>query len=373
MKLLIISDTPMYGPDSNDLEVFEPTLREIESVSPLFRNVLWVGYWAGPLNPGNARRPNKNNIQLSLLPLAIGGETLFDKFKMLPRLPALLLKIYNLIKKFEIVHSRGPSVPAFICIIFSFFFREKKFWHKYAGNWMEPSPPFMYAVQKKLLIKAKHSICTINGQWPKQPSHIVSLENPCFTEREWEEASKVSMSKTYDVPLILCFTGLVSESKGILTLLKGLSGIQNLGQRVSKLIIVGNGPAMEQARLASKELLVPAEFTGYLQRKALNEVYAISHILILPSKTEGFPKVVAEAAAFGCVPVVTNVSAIGQYIRNGKNGFLLTDNQAATIKSTLEGVLLNENLAEISKRSKELSKLFTYERFFNSVKKILSI
>ena len=35
-----------------------------------------------------------------------------------------------------------------------------------------------------------------------------------------------------------------------------------------------------------------------------------SHVLILLSKSEGFPKVIMEAEVFGCVPIISNFSGI---------------------------------------------------------------
>ena len=49
---------------------------------------------------------------------------------------------------------------------------------------------------------------------------------------------------------------------------------------------------------------------------------------VLPSYSEGFPKVIAEAMNFGCIPIVSDISCIRQYIINGKNGFLI--NQTPT-------------------------------------------
>ena len=62
---------------------------------------------------------------------------------------------------------------------------------------------------------------------------------------------------------------------------------------------------------------------GLLNRKDIFKIYSQSHILILLSKTEGFPKVVAEAAVFGCVPVVSNFNGISEIIEHGNNGFIM--------------------------------------------------
>lgn len=57
-------------------------------------------------------------------------------------------------------------------------------------------------------------------------------------------------------------------------------------------------------------------------REKLNELFTRCHVLLLTSSSEGFPMVVAEAMAFGCIPIVTNVGGLKDHVFNGKNGFL---------------------------------------------------
>ena len=44
---------------------------------------------------------------------------------------------------------------------------------------------------------------------------------------------------------------------------------------------------------------------GALNREEIFQIYKESHAIILLSKSEGFPKVIMEAGAFGCVPIVS--------------------------------------------------------------------
>jgi glycosyltransferase involved in cell wall biosynthesis len=59
-------------------------------------------------------------------------------------------------------------------------------------------------------------------------------------------------------------------------------------------------------------------------RETLEQCYASSHVLVLTSESEGFPKVISEAMAFGCVPLVTAVGAIPEVLNHGVQA-ILTD------------------------------------------------
>src|SRR5690606_14924297 len=61
---------------------------------------------------------------------------------------------------------------------------------------------------------------------------------------------------------------------------------------------------------------------GNLSKDEIKEKYQRSHFLILPSKSEGWPKVVAEAMFWGCLPVATDVSCVATMIKG--RGILLS-------------------------------------------------
>ena len=57
-------------------------------------------------------------------------------------------------------------------------------------------------------------------------------------------------------------------------------------------------------------------------RKELENIYRKSNILIMTSASEGFPKVISEAMAYSCVPLVTCVGDISSHIDSYVNGIL---------------------------------------------------
>ena len=86
--------------------------------------------------------------------------------------------------------------------------------------------------------------------------------------------------------------------------------------------------------------------------------------------SEGFPKVLAEAMNFGCVPIVSNISSIGQYIKTEETGFVLLDINKDALKSdiiALENLSTPDYLRLVS-NGQEVVKRFTFAYYNDHIK-----
>lgn len=72
----------------------------------------------------------------------------------------------------------------------------------------------------------------------------------------------------------------------------------------------------------------------------LDNIYSKAHVLILTSSTEGFPMVVMEAMAHGCVILATPVGDIPWHIKHNENGFLFSEpgNPTTIINEAVEKI-----------------------------------
>ncbi|MBK7870840.1 MAG: glycosyltransferase family 4 protein [Saprospiraceae bacterium] len=234
---------------------------------------------------------------------------------------------------------------------------------KYAGNWGEQYAPWSFRFQRWFLLNYQHRKVTINGRWSNQANHCISFENPCITGQELETAKVLGINKTFDHKFTLAFVGSLSPKKGIIELLEAISLLKNK-HCIEKIIIAGDGIIRVEVEALARRIGVPVALLGFVNRNQLNAVYAQSHFICLPSHSEGFPKVIAEGAAFGCVPIVSDVSAIGQYIVHNENGFLLKQVDTLTIADLIDEVVgYGIALKQVSEKAIILAHLFTYERF----------
>ena len=88
---------------------------------------------------------------------------------------------------------------------------------------------------------------------------------------------------------------------------------------------------------------------GTLSNRALIEqIYRKSHILVNTSSSEGFPKVIAEAMAFSCVPIATAVGDVPSQIQMNQNGYLTSP--ANCVSETIDILKqLHSNPEELSR------------------------
>lgn len=367
-RLLVVSDTGMYI-HGNEKYAFGPVVRELEHLSDIFETITWIGYVKKELiGDPIMKRIQKENIQLILLPQS-GGDSLIDKFRILWHLPFLAGTILNQLFKHDRIHTRGPSVPALIAVLLSFFFKQKKWWNKYAGNWNEPFPPFFYRMQQRVLNLSSHTAVTINGKWPLQKPHLISIENPCLEDSDITENKNTF--KDFNGPAYtICFVGALNDDKGIPQIIEMLNHPPTR-KKISHFYFVGDGPKRESYKKMIHDL-DNIIFFGFKNAKEVHEILKLSDFIVLPSKSEGFPKVIAEASCYGCIPIVSDVSCIGQYI-NERTGYLWDMQQPF---HQLVSSALNENRSVLIQKStgmKSMAHLFTYSQFKITILRILSI
>ena len=92
----------------------------------------------------------------------------------------------------------------------------------------------------------------------------------------------------------------------------------------SKLIIVGDGENLNRIKemIDKLELKKNITLTGFVNRKELIKYYYQSKVLLLLSKSEGFPTVVLEALACGLPCIAINKGSVSEVIINGYNGYV---------------------------------------------------
>ena len=364
-KLVIISNTRHYYSQNREIVGWEPTIREINYLSKIFDSI----YHVAPLYSGKAHQANASyNKNITYFPIKpAGGDGILKKLGIIFFMPFNLWHIIKVINKSDYIHFRAPTNLGLYVLPLLLLYKNKKKWIKYAGNWSEINPPISYRFQRwwlrKNILKSK---VTINGNWKKQQSHLLSFENPCITDSEFQSANLSSTKKDFSKKLNLCFVGRLEPEKGALILFELINSLADVVW-IGEIFIVGDGPSKT---IFEKNINKKLNLTGWISREQLVAIYEKCHIILLPSyASEGFPKVIAEAASFGCVPLVCNQSSISQYVSNNISGILLDDLNYSNIASILLELSNNRSkIINLSNQIKSLGKLFTFSRYLRRIK-----
>ncbi|MBV6478569.1 MAG: D-inositol-3-phosphate glycosyltransferase [Ignavibacteria bacterium] len=374
MKLVIISHTSHYI-SKEKIVGWGPTVREINKLSDLFD----VVYHIAPFYKKNAPDSSLpySNEKIIYTPInSYGGENIKDKLTVITTAPHNLNVIRNTIKKLDRsdwIHFRAPTAMGLYVIPYLSINRIPKLWVKYAGNWRMENQPLSYSFQKWWLANnLQRSKVTINGYWKGQKEHLLDFKNPCFDKHELDNANRSGMNKNFSEKLTICFAGSLTQNKGAGILIDALREFTQKDQ-IEEVIIAGDGILRSEFEKSAEQTGVKITFKGYLSKDKMYGMYESSHLIVLPSESEGFPKVIAEAAACGCVPIVSDVSSVSQSFDEDK-AFLLKRINAEELTEKLISAFEDRNL--LKKKSEaciKISEEFTYENYIKAVKeKILS-
>jgi glycosyltransferase involved in cell wall biosynthesis len=365
-KLLVISDTGILR-TATGFKAFGPVVKELEYLLALFDEITWIGFEKLSQKENASYIAISSNKITPILIKDVGGNTLKAKLNILRLYPSMFLLIRKEVKRHKFIHSRAPSNPSVIAMFLSLLFPEKIFWHKYAGSWVDDTS-FFYKRQRQFLKRLNdNSRITINGNFSTK-RNILSFENPCLDENDRDKGGIIVKNKYLSDKINFCFVGGLNSNKGIERFINSFSGISS--NKIGNIHIVGDGERIKQYLLLAKQNKHSIIFHGFLPKEEISSIYIISHFIILPSKSEGFPKVIGEAMNFGCIPIVSDVSCIGQYIKNNKNGFLLDDVSEGSIIKTIELALSLEPKVFFKwiQNNYKIAAIFTYKYYNSRVK-----
>ncbi len=369
MKLTIISHTEHHKQADGTIVGWGPTVSEINHLAQDFEEIYHIAFLHPGTPPPSSLPYTSSNIKF--IPLnPVGGKGMGAKLKVVWSIPGVIATVRRTLKKVDAFQLRTPTGIGVFLIPYLTLFSKKKGWYKYAGNWNQENPPLGYALQRWMLKRQSRKV-TINGKWPEQPKHCLTFENPCLTEEERQEGLIITKNKSFEPPYTFCFVGRLEDPKGVQRIIDAFGKMGDL-DRVKAIHFIGNGEKSDYYQRQCKELGLPAIFHGFLDRAMVFGIYKEAHFILLPSDSEGFPKVIAEAMNYGCIPLVSDISSIGQYV-NHKNGFLLSPIDEVHLKGLLEQALA-ENADELKRMALDcylVASKFTFQNYRNRLQQEL--
>ncbi len=365
-KIVIISHTPhQYLPDGTTVG-WGPTISELNFLSQYWDEMVHVACLEPYSNNASLQTYSSNHI--FFVPISsFGGITWLQKLSVFYKAPQIIWQIVKSLKGATHVQIRVPmGIGIYILPLFLFIPRKFILWVKYANNWGHFSNSMGYQFQRwfleKNFLKCKVSI---NGFWSNQPEHCKSFENPCISQEQLKKGN--SVQKSFDQKLRIVFAGRIEEAKGIDLLMEVLKVLPQ--DRFENWTFIGEGPLKESLIKLCLEVGISAKFPGFLSQADVHSYLESADILVLPSKSEGFPKIVAEAWNYKVIPLVSPVGSLPHYLEHGKNGFLMEDVSGGSLYKIFED-LLNYSvteLKEISEHGHSIAHKFTFNDYYQKI------
>jgi glycosyltransferase involved in cell wall biosynthesis len=298
------------------------------------------------------------------------------------------------------IHLRCPGNIGLIGCFVQILFPNKPKTAKFAGNWdPKAKQPWSYRLQKWLLsntILTKKMKVLVYGEWPNQTKNIVPFFTATYSENEIQRHPEL-VSGSYEInqnqqiatsptcpersrraprndggKINFIFVGALTKGKQPLLSVAVVQKLKEKGHQV-QLDIYGEGPerAALEKYITENNLIHEVVLHGNCDKESIKKAYQSAHFLLFISQSEGWPKAVAEAMFWGCLPITSKVSCIPYMLANGERGSLVNPN-ADEIVAVIENYLLYpETYTQQSAKAMQWSRQFTLEKFEEGIGKLL--
>lgn len=374
MRLVVVSHTPHYRNGERTVG-WGPTVRELDHLASLFDEVRHIAPVHEGKPPASSRPYSAANLELVPVRPA-GADGFLGKLDALSAVPRYVRAIQRELRSADMVHIRAPANIALVALVLMRgTTKPAARWIKYAGNWQpsgRESPS--YTLQRLLLARGGHrAVVTVNGWWPNQPPWIRTFANPSLDAEDLERGRQAARTKQVTSPIRLVYVGQLLDSKG------GGRAIDVLGRLRARgidatLTLFGDGPEREAfAQIAQRANVADhVTFAGWRSPPEVAAGYANAHFVILPSASEGWPKVLSEGMAYGALPIAGAVSSIPQYIERFRVGTACAPTDCGAFADAIASYIQDPlRWRSESMLAVEAASEFSFQRYIENVRSIL--
>jgi glycosyltransferase involved in cell wall biosynthesis len=350
-----------YGPYVREMNLWAKYVDEIIIVAPISKEELSSIHFAY----------THANIKVSVIH-AISFTSVKEIIRATCFTPIIKWKIFVAFLKADHIHLRCPGNIGLLGAVLQVFFPKKQKTAKYAGNW-DPNAkqPLSYRFQKWILANTfftKNMQVLVYGNWPGMSKNIKPFFTATYPKSKAGEASAREFGSLYT----FLFVGSLSSGKRPLYAVQLVEALIKRGF-ACRLDIYGEGAERKglENYVIEHDLSEFVKLRGNQSSDTIEKAYKEGQFLILPSKSEGWPKAVAEAMFWGMIPIATKISCVPWMLDHGQRGLLLDMNLKGDINMIVCSIKERDDLAVMSVKGIQWSHSFTLDDFENEIKMIL--
>jgi len=352
-----------YGPYIREINIWEEKASKLVIVAPLLSGM-----------PGKLdSRYISGDIDFAVVP-SFNMRGVKNKFIALVRIPYVFWVIVREMRRVDHIHLRCPGNMGLLGCIAQIFFPRKKKTAKYAGNWdWKSNQPWSYRLQQIILSNTfltRNMQVMVYGDWGES-RNVKPFFTASYSEKEIIQTPPRLI--TGQLPVKLLFVGSLNQGKRPMLSLNVLKRLNE--ERIPcEINFYGDGKEREELEnyVIQNNLCSIAFLHGNVSAELVKESYQNSHFLIFISRSEGWPKVVAESMFWGCLPLTTAVSCVPEMIGHGMRGDIVEPNVQQIVERIKYYLLNPTEYNDKCLKAMDWSRQYTLEKLESGIKSILT-
>lgn len=354
-----------YGPYVREMNLWFKHVSSVSILSPLDLN----------LKPDPIDLPYEHpTLSMEVVP-EFSVLSLADMVKTLIKFPVLWSRTWKAMRKADHIHLRCPGNMGLLGSMVQVFFPAKIKSAKYAGNWDRNSAqPFTYRLQQKILSNpffTRNMQVLVYGEWPNESRNIRPFFTASYSETEKKDLELKRLDENTEIKLV--FVGGLNSGKQPMISAEVALLLKRAGRKV-RLDFFGEGPERKNLEnfISTHSLQDSIFIHGNVSASQVKIAFQQAHFLIFISQSEGWPKVVAEAMFWGCLPITTAVSCVPQMLGFGERGELVNGEVNEVVSAVEKYFDAPDLFAQKVRAAAEWSRQFTLERFEQEIQSVLA-
>ncbi len=370
MRLLIVSHVIHYR-HAGRLFAYGPYAREIDLWAELFPEVVIASPCRNEAPPGDCLPFERPNISIDPQ-IEAGGAGLGAKLRLAASVPAMAFGLARAMRQADAIHVRCPGNLGLVGAALAPRFSRRTV-AKYAAQWHGGTGiPLSARLQRALLASRWwNGPVTVYGSWPGYRRHVVPFFTSLLTSGQIARARLAASRERSGPVLEVLFTGRLSKAKNVDVLLEAIARLRGEGREICARII-GSGPERGNLERLAASLGIAGfvRFTGGLPFEQVIPYLEAADVLVLASETEGWPKSIAEAMAFGLIAIGSNTGFVPQMLEG--RGFTVPPGDAAALSAVLRCIAVSpDRLKEMRLRAAAWAQRYSLEGLKNAIAALL--
>jgi glycosyltransferase involved in cell wall biosynthesis len=380
VRLAVIGDTQHHWDADGRLCALEPVVNQFDRWAELFDEVVLCA----PLEPGPPPAGfapyRSDNLRLEPLTGA-GGNTRAAKLAIVRQMIPWFRTTRRVARSVDAVHLRCPSNVAAVGI-FSTWHTGALRYAIYAGVWRDyDDEPRFYRWQRKLLASRWFGgpVSVYADRDPGRP-HLEPFFSPSYSDADLAAAAPGVERKLARIedesatgPWRLVNVGRLSENKNQQMIVRAMPLLAAAGVDAI-LDIYGEGTERGRLERLAEELGVADRVTlhGSVDHGEIMAAFAAADVNLLPTRQEGFGKVLLEGMVHATVPVFAHSPVAVELSGGGTRGTIVPSEDPQVLADTVAGLIADRpRWAAMARDGRRYAGTLTLERFQDRVRDTL--